>query len=51
MPLALRIPEALDNVVSGVRGLNDFWQRRGPKPEFTTSSGTHQLAPDDWATI
>jgi uncharacterized protein (TIGR03437 family) len=48
---ALRIPSALDNVVSGVRGLNDFWQRPGPKPEFTTSSGTHQLAPDDWATI
>ena len=47
----LRIPAALNNVVSGVRGLNDFWKKPGPKPEFTTSSGVHQLAPADWATI
>src|ERR1700693_970782 len=46
---AIRIPEALDGVINGVRGLNDFWN--GPKPESTTSSGVHQLAPDDWATI
>ncbi len=48
---ALRIPQALDNVVSSVRGLNDFWKKPGPKPEFTTSTGAHQLAPDDWAAI
>ena len=48
---ALRIPAAFDDVVTGVRGLNDFWKRPSPKPEFTASSGTHQLAPDDWATI
>jgi len=48
---ALRIPEALDNVVGGVRGLNDFWERPRRKPEFTTSTALHQLAPDDWATI
>jgi len=48
---ALRIPAALDGVINGVRGLNDFWKRPGPKPEFTTSSGLHQLAPGDWATI
>jgi uncharacterized protein (TIGR03437 family) len=47
----LRIPAALDGVVSGVRGLDDFWKRPEPKPEFTTSSGVHQLSPDDWATI
>jgi uncharacterized protein (TIGR03437 family) len=47
----LRIPAALDGVVGGVRGLDDFWKRPEPKPEFTTSSGAHQLSPDDWATI
>jgi uncharacterized protein (TIGR03437 family) len=47
----LRIPAALDGRINGVRGLNDFWKRPDPKPEFTTSSGVHQLAPADWATI
>ena len=47
----LRIPEAFNGLVAGVRGLNDFWKSRDPKPEFTTAAGAHQLAPDDWAAI
>jgi uncharacterized protein (TIGR03437 family) len=47
----LQIPDALANVVSGIRGLNDFWMRPDPLPKFTNASGVHLLAPDDWATI
>ena len=41
------VPAALDGVVSGFVGLDDF----GQKPLFTNSDGTHSLAPDDIATI
>jgi uncharacterized protein (TIGR03437 family) len=47
-----RIPEALRKLVSGVRGLDDFLKRPASTgPEFTSSTGAHQLSPDDWATI
>ena len=41
------VPAALDGIVSGFAGLDDF----GWKPLFTASDGTHSLAPDDMATI
>ncbi|HYL79144.1 MAG TPA: protease pro-enzyme activation domain-containing protein [Bryobacteraceae bacterium] len=48
----LRIPEVLRNLVSGVRGLDDFWNKPSRVfPQFTTPAGVNQLAPDDWATI
>jgi uncharacterized protein (TIGR03437 family) len=58
----LSIPEALADVVSGVRGLDDFSDRPLPAartrgdsttitPEYTLNSGASQLAPEDWATI
>jgi uncharacterized protein (TIGR03437 family) len=49
---ALSIPAALDGIVGGVEGLNDFRPRhsRRAAPEFT-GGGTHSLAPDDLATI
>ncbi len=50
--MELRIPAALSDIVSGVRGLNDFWKTSSRVvPDFTTPAGTHQLAPDDWETI
>jgi uncharacterized protein (TIGR03437 family) len=48
----LSIPEALADIVSGVRGLNDFWRKpQAVVPGYTTGGGVNQLAPDDWATI
>ncbi|HLG99005.1 MAG TPA: protease pro-enzyme activation domain-containing protein [Bryobacteraceae bacterium] len=49
----IQIPEALQDLVSEVRGLNDFQNSfpRVEEPRYTTSSGSHQLAPDDWTTI
>jgi uncharacterized protein (TIGR03437 family) len=55
------LPAAFRGVVGGIRGLNDF-RMKPPKrtlrtrtnavsPEYTTSSGDHFLAPDDFATI
>lgn len=49
------IPAALQGVVTGIRGLNDF--RMKPRvrvratPEYTAGNGQHQVAPDDFATI
>ncbi len=50
------IPEALDNLVAGFHGLNDF--RATPMlreakvpPQFNSSTGNHYLAPDDVAAI
>jgi len=47
------VPATLGNVVSSIRGLNDF--RLAPrlrKPvSQTTNGGGHQIAPDDFATI
>ncbi|HTP31790.1 MAG TPA: protease pro-enzyme activation domain-containing protein [Candidatus Acidoferrales bacterium] len=52
------IPEALADVVAGVEGMDDYYPvpaggRHPPKraAEYTNSSGTHYLAPDDLATI
>jgi subtilase family serine protease len=49
---AVSIPAALEGIVSGIRGLDDFW-RAAPAaiPDNTTAAGINQLAPDDWATI
>ena len=41
------VPAALDGIVSGFVGLDDF----GQKPAYNNSDGTHSLAPDDIATI
>jgi subtilase family serine protease len=54
-----KLPWPLANVVIGIRGLNDFRPkprggvgRTSPRPQFTSSiSGSHYLAPDDFATI
>ena len=50
------IPAAFANVVRGFHGLNDF--RMKPRnvqgklnPDMTTTSGAHQIVPDDFATI
>jgi uncharacterized protein (TIGR03437 family) len=48
------IPAALADVVSSIRGLNDFRLRarlRKPVAQTTTGGGAHQMAPDDFATI
>ncbi len=52
------VPEALGTMVRSIRGLNDFrmrpakrLQNRSLQPDFTTSRGSHNLAPDDLATI
>ena len=48
----VRIPEALKNVMSEIRGLNDFENASARiEPRYNTPLSTHQLAPDDWATI
>ncbi|MBV8904703.1 MAG: Ig-like domain repeat protein, partial [Acidobacteriia bacterium] len=46
------VPAALSHVITGIRGLDDFW-RLPPAivPHNTSPSGTHQLAPADWAAI
>ena len=48
------IPAALADVVSGIRGLNDFRLKarlRKPVAQMTNGGGAHQMAPDDFATI
>jgi len=50
------IPAAFAGVIGQIRGLNNFHARpaqRRPSflPNYTTSRGSHYLAPDDWATI
>jgi uncharacterized protein (TIGR03437 family) len=48
------IPAALADVVSSIRGLNDFRLKarlRKPVAQTTTGGGAHQMAPDDFATI
>ncbi len=46
------IPAALRDIVSGIRGLDDFWRvPAAAVPDNTNASGVNQLAPDDWATI
>jgi uncharacterized protein (TIGR03437 family) len=47
-----KIPEAVSQLVSGVRGLESFSNpSASPVPELTNGAGTHFLSPDDWATI
>jgi uncharacterized protein (TIGR03437 family) len=49
---ALKIPEAVSKLVSGIRGLDNFSKpSASPAPELTNGAGTHFLSPDDWATI
>ena len=60
------IPVAIEPLVSGIQGLDDFHPQRGQSrhvllsgegsantvaPLFTTAGGNHLLAPDDFATI
>jgi hypothetical protein len=60
------IPAAIEPLVSGIQGLDDFHPQPGQSrrvllsgesapnsvvPLFTNSAGTHYLAPDDFATI
>ncbi len=49
------IPADLSAVVAGIRGLHDFrWKPRYHKqasPDMTSSSGSHHMAPDDFAAI
>jgi uncharacterized protein (TIGR03437 family) len=57
------VPAALNGIVKGIRGLNDFRLKpaartlRKPepsesaKPEYTSRSGIHNLAPNDFSTI
>jgi subtilase family serine protease len=47
-------PAALAGLVAGIRGLDDFLPRSPRpqlRPEYTSASGHHYLAPDDAATI
>src|SRR5579862_2581359 len=53
---SVSLPAALGDIVLGVSGLDDFFPeselvQRKTGPEFTGSSGAHELAPDDIATI
>jgi subtilase family serine protease len=49
------IPQALEGLVGGLYGLNDYHPKppriKRLKPNLTTSGGTHYLAPDDLAAI
>ncbi len=46
------LPAALSSVTLGLRNLSDFRPRARVVPHFTSSiSGSHYLAPDDFATI
>ena len=49
---APELPRALNGIVAGIRGLNDFHPKPHARPRFTSSiSGNHFLTPDDVATI
>jgi uncharacterized protein (TIGR03437 family) len=48
------VPKALSGVVTSIRGLHDFRAksaRHALKPEYTSTRGSHFLAPNDFATI
>jgi len=50
----LEMPQALDGIVSGVAGLNNFGARRrhlSPSPQYMTGDGKRWLEPSDFATI
>jgi len=44
------VPAAFEPIIGGIQGLNDF-HPESLRPLFTDSSGNHDLAPDDFATI
>ena len=44
------VPAAFGSVVKSIRGLNDFRMKPRAKPKYT-SRNTHNIAPDDLATI
>jgi uncharacterized protein (TIGR03437 family) len=48
-----QVPAALETVVAGFDGLNDFVPvpQHRVQPQYNTSSGAHYLAPDDFATV
>jgi len=45
------IPAALESLVGGIRGLDDFYPEPPPHPKYNGSDGFHALAPDDFAVI
>ena len=57
------VPAALGNIIKSIRGLTDFRPKpaartlrkpvanEGAKPEYTSRSGLHNLAPNDFSTI
>jgi uncharacterized protein (TIGR03437 family) len=46
------IPAVLQDLIGGIRGLDDFWRLPPSATPYNTSgSGVTQLAPGDWATI
>ncbi len=47
------IPAQLDGIVGGIYGLDDFdWEPVSSiDPQYTTSSGAHYIAPEDFATM
>ena len=46
------VPDALQDVVGGFLGLNDFKPHSNVvRPQYTSSKGTHTLVPDDLAAI
>src|SRR5690349_17578773 len=45
------IPAALEPVLSGFLGLNDFTTLHRSRPQFTNGDGSHYLAPGDIKTI
>jgi uncharacterized protein (TIGR03437 family) len=48
------IPAALDGIVHAIRGLNDFRMKpakRAATPDYTSTKGSHYLAPNDVGTI
>lgn len=49
---APHVPAALDGIVGGIFGLDDFdWEPiSSSHPQFTGSNGTHFIAPEDFAT-
>ncbi len=52
--VAPSVPEALGDIIAGFTGLHDFRPLSNAikvDPAYTTSTGSHYLAPEDWSTI
>jgi subtilase family serine protease len=50
----ISLPAAIEPMIAGVLGLNDFHPRaprKRPAPNYTDGSGNNYLAPDDYATV